>query len=57
MIKLLNFIIKIIASLLVFLMFFINMVIVILFWEGKYEVSKGVMDMIWYPQMKKNNNK
>lgn len=47
MIKLLNFIIKIIASLLVLLMFSINMVIVILFWEGKYEVSAGLMDMIW----------
>lgn len=47
MIKLLNFIIKIIASLLVLLMFSINMVIVILFWEGKYEVSAGLMHMIW----------
>jgi hypothetical protein len=47
MIKLLNFIIKIIASFLVLLIFYINMIIIILFWDGKYDISTELMDMIW----------
>jgi hypothetical protein len=47
MTKLLNFIIKAIASFLVLLMFYINLIIIILFWDGKYMVAPKILDMLW----------
>ena len=47
MIKLLNFIIKIIASFLVLLMFYINVIIIILFWDVNMMGKMELMDMIW----------
>jgi len=47
MIKLLNFTIKVIASFLVLYVFLINLIIVILFWDGKYMVATYILDMIW----------
>lgn len=47
MIKLLNFTIKVIASFLVLYIFGINLIIVILFWDGKYMVTTEIIDMIW----------
>jgi len=47
MIKLINFTIKIILSILAMLMWWINSIIVLIMWDGKFMVVHDLMDMIW----------
>ena len=47
MIKVINFTIKIILSLLTIFMFWINVIIVLIMWDGKFMVTHRLMDLIW----------
>jgi hypothetical protein len=47
MIKIINFTIKIILSLLTMFMFWINVIIVLIMWDGKFMVTHRLMDLIW----------
>jgi len=47
MIKVINFTIKIILSVLAMLMWWINSIIVVIMWDGKFMVVDHLMDLIW----------
>lgn len=47
MIIALNYLVKVLASLICTLMFWLNFVIVLLMWDGKYMVVFDIMDKIW----------
>jgi hypothetical protein len=47
MIIALNYLVKVLASLICMLMFWLNFVIVLLMWDGKYMVVFDIMDKIW----------
>ncbi len=47
MIKVINFTIKIILSVLAMLMWWINLLIVVIMWDVKFIVVHDLMDMIW----------
>ena len=47
MIKVMNFTIKIILSVLAMLMWWINSIIVVIMWDGKFMVVDHLMDLIW----------
>ena len=47
MIKVINFTIKIILSVLAMLMWWINSIIVVIMWDGKFMVVHDLMDIIW----------
>ena len=47
MIKVINFTIKIILSVLAMLMWWINLLIIVIMWDGKFMVVHDLMDIIW----------
>ena len=47
MIKVINFTIKIILSLLAMYMWWINIIVVLIMWDGKFMVVHHLMDLIW----------
>jgi len=55
MIKILNFIVKVLASILVILMCYLNLIVCILFWDSKYMVGFEVLDIIWKLEDEKYN--
>ena len=48
MIVVINFLIKIIITLVTFVLFFINMIIVLIMWDGKFMVAHKLIDLIWH---------
>ena len=55
MIKILNFIVKVLATILVILMCYINVIVCMLFWDGKYMVAFEALEIIWKLRDKKYN--
>tara|TARA_R110000782_G_scaffold134004_1_gene226362 strand:+ start:516 stop:692 length:177 start_codon:yes stop_codon:yes gene_type:complete len=47
MIKLINFTIKIILSVLAMLMWYVNIIIVLIMWDGKFMIVDIMLDLIW----------
>jgi hypothetical protein len=47
MIKIINFTIKIILSILVILMWYVNIIIVLIMWDGKFMVVDKLVHLIW----------
>jgi hypothetical protein len=47
MIKLINFTIKVILSLLAMFMWWINCIIVLIMWDGKFMIVHNLVDLIW----------
>ena len=47
MIKVINFTIKIILSLLTMFIWWINIIIVLIMWDGKFMVAHTLLDLIW----------
>ena len=47
MIKIINFTIKIILSLLTIVMWWVNMIIVIIMWDGKFMIALDLVELIW----------
>jgi hypothetical protein len=47
MIKVINFTIKIILSLLAMFMCWINLIVVLIMWDGKFMVVHHLLDLIW----------
>ena len=47
MIIALNYLVKVLATLICFFMFCLNTVIVLLMWDGKYMVVFDIVDKIW----------
>ena len=47
MIVVINFLIKIVTSILCMLMFWLNLIIVIIMWDGKFMVVFKLLDLIW----------
>ena len=44
---------KILMTLLLFPMFYINLIIVVMAWDGKYMIVFDLMDKIWIKETKK----
>ena len=47
MIKLINLTIKIILSVLAMLMWWINIIVVLIMWDGKFMIVDIMLDLIW----------
>ena len=47
MIKVINFTIKIILTILAMLMWYINLIIVLIMWDGKFMVVDDLLELIW----------
>jgi len=47
MIKLINFTIKILATLICFPMWWLNLLIVVIMWDRKFLVTTDLFDLIW----------
>ena len=47
MIKVINFTIKVLLTLICFPMLWLNLLIVIIMWDGKFMVVHHLMDLIW----------
>tara|TARA_R110002153_G_scaffold207063_1_gene359941 strand:+ start:938 stop:1114 length:177 start_codon:yes stop_codon:yes gene_type:complete len=47
MIKLINFTIKIILTLLTVIMWYVNLIIVLIMWDGKFMIADDLVNLIW----------
>jgi len=54
MIKVINFTIKIMLSLLAMFMWWINIIVVLIMWDGKFMVVHRLMNLIWDKPKQKN---
>jgi hypothetical protein len=57
MIKVINFIVKLVLSLLCTVMWYINLIIVLIMWDGKFMVVHELLDLIWEKPEKDTPNK
>ena len=57
MIKLINFTIKIILTLLTVIMWYVNLIIVLIMWDGKFMIVDIMLDLIWEKPEKDTLNK
>jgi len=56
MIKLINFTIKILATLICFPMWWLNLLIVVIMWDRKFLVTTDLFDLIWNEDYKTKEN-
>ena len=50
MIKLINFTVKLILSVLCTLIWWINIIMVLIMWDGKFMIAHQLLDLIWDKQ-------
>ncbi len=57
MIKIINFTIKLVLSLLALIMWWIHLIVVAIMWDDKFMIAEQLIDLIWDKPNQENQNK